>query len=80
MIYKDPAAAAATLHGGSFSAIGQPILERSLRLMQSAYRPAKMSAKGWDFVKAMRIAVGRKEFANMTVKEGVHWTNDLYPK
>lgn len=79
-IHKDPASAAKTLRTGSFASISQAILERSLSLMQDAFRPTKMSNDGWNFVKAMRIAVGRAEFADLNVTEGVHWTNEFSPK
>jgi len=79
-IYADPKKAAAALKKGSFASIGLPVLERSLELMRHAYRPEKMTAEGWAFVKSMRVGLGRREFGEVEMKEGVNWTNEFYPK
>lgn len=78
-LYEDPAAAATILKKGSFASVGLPILERSLKIMRQAYRPQKMSAARWEFVKSMRVELGRREFADVEMKEGAHWTNAFYP-
>jgi ABC-type nitrate/sulfonate/bicarbonate transport system substrate-binding protein len=79
-IFHDPGAAAAKLKQDSFAQIDLPILEKSLVLMRSAYRAEKMTKERWDFVRAMRVALGNRDLADIEVKEGVHWTNDFFPR
>ena len=77
-IYKDTKAAAKILQKGSFGRMGLKIVERSLDIMRNAYRTEKMTEARWDFVKKMRVGLGRKEYADVEMKEGIHWTNEFH--
>jgi len=78
-IYDDPKAAAELLAKGSFTGTAQGLLEASLVQMRHAYRAVPMTAAAWENVSRMRIALGLKEGADVQMKEGIHWTNEVYP-
>lgn len=79
ILYKDPMKAAAILKKNSFSSISLPVLKKSLAIMRHAFRPKKMTQKGWNFVSDMRVTLGHLEY-KVPMKKGVNWTNEFYPK
>ncbi len=78
-IYDDPEAAAAILAKGSFTGTAPDLIAASLKDARDAYRAAKMTVAGWEYVQKTRLAMDGKDGTNVKVKEGELFTNEFFP-
>jgi NitT/TauT family transport system substrate-binding protein len=75
--HRAPKEAAKVLHEGSFKHVSLRLVEAAMVQMQNAFRPGLMSAQNWSATTDLMRDAGFKKVENITLKEGVDWTNEL---
>lgn len=75
--HSDPKGAAKILHGGSFKRVSLKLVEAAMLQMQNAFRPGLMTAENWSATIGLMRDAGFKKVRNLTLKEGVDWTNEF---